>query len=54
MCTLCGCLEIKKTTVSKALSEYSHGNVIENDYEAIFSRFNHVQNYEESSLFIGL
>ena len=37
----------------KALRDYSFGNVIQNDYDAIISRINHVQRSEESSLFIG-
>ena len=37
-----------------ALSDYSFGDVIDNDYDAILARIMFVQNSEESSLFTRL
>ena len=37
-----------------ALRDYSFGDVIDNDYDAIIARIMYVQNSEESNLFTGL
>ena len=44
-----------RTTIEAIASrDYSFGDMIDNDYDAIIARIMYVQNSEESSLFTGL
>ena len=45
---------IRSVIDARALSDCSFGNAIENDYDAIILRINHIQRSEDCSLFWGL